>query len=54
MGIELHYIAQLTVQPVRGFENSGHYFPAAESALVNLLLMFSPLLTTTTSVLMRT
>ena len=32
-GIELHYAAQLTVQSVRGFENGGHYFPAAESAL---------------------
>ena len=28
-GIELHY----AIQSVRGFENSGHHFPAAESAL---------------------
>ena len=28
-----HYVAQLTVQPVRGFENGGHHFPAAESVL---------------------
>ena len=33
MGIELHYAAQLTVQLVQGFENGGHHFPAAESAL---------------------
>ena len=33
MGIELHYAAQLTVQSVRGFENGGHHFPAAKSAL---------------------
>ena len=33
MGIELHYAAQLTVRPDRGFENSGHHIPAAESAL---------------------
>ena len=32
-GIELHHAAQLTVQPVRGFEDSSHHFPAAESAL---------------------
>ena len=32
-GIELHYTAQLTVQPFRGIENGGHAFPAAESAL---------------------
>ena len=32
-GNELHYAAQLTVRPVRGFENSGHHFPAAESVL---------------------
>ena len=31
--IELHYTAQLTIQSVRGFENGGHHFPAAESAL---------------------
>ena len=31
--IELHYTAQLTVQPVRSFENGGHRFPVAESAL---------------------
>ena len=28
-GIELHYTAQLAVQPVRGFENGGDYFLAA-------------------------
>ena len=33
MGIELHYNAQLIIEPVRGFENGGHHFPAAESAL---------------------
>ena len=33
LGIKLHYTAQLTIQPVRGFENGGHYIPAAESAL---------------------
>ena len=32
-GIELQYAAQLTVQPVQGFENDSHHFPAAESAL---------------------
>ena len=32
-GIELHYAAQLTFQPVRGFENGDHHIPAAESAL---------------------
>ena len=32
-GIELHYAAQLTVQPVWGFENGGLHFPAAESSL---------------------
>ena len=32
-GIELHYTARLTVQPVRGFENGGHHFSAAESSL---------------------
>ena len=32
-GIELHYAAQLTAQSVRGFENCGHHFPAAESGL---------------------
>ena len=26
-------LAQITVQPVRVFENGGHHFPAAESAL---------------------
>ena len=31
-GIELHYTAHLTVQPVGGFENSSHHFPSAESA----------------------
>ena len=33
VGIELYYTAQLTVQPVRGFENGCHHFSAAESAL---------------------
>ena len=33
MGIELHWTAQLTTPLVRGFENGGHHFPAAESAL---------------------
>ena len=33
VGIELNYAAQLTAQSVRGFENCGHHFPAAESAL---------------------
>ena len=32
-GIELHYTAQLTVEPGRGFENNDHHFPIAESAL---------------------
>ena len=31
--IELHYTAQLTIQPVRGFVNGSHHFPAAESPL---------------------
>ena len=35
--IELHYAAQLTVWPVRGFENGDHHFPAAESALLVVL-----------------
>ena len=30
----LHYAAQLTIRPVGDFENSGHHFPAAESALL--------------------
>ena len=33
MGIELHYTAQLDCSVSRGFENGGHHFPAAESAL---------------------
>ena len=32
-GIELHYTAQLAIQPVRGFENGGYHFPAIESWL---------------------
>ena len=32
-GIELHYAVQLTIQPVRDFENGGHHFPAAKSTL---------------------
>ena len=36
VGIELHYAAQPTIQSVRGFENGGHYFPAAESALLTV------------------
>ena len=35
-GIELHYAAQLTVQPVRSFENGGLHFPAAESSLLDV------------------
>ena len=31
MGIEL--CSEVTVQPVRGFENGSQHFPAAESAL---------------------
>ena len=33
VGIELRYAAKLAVQPVRGFENAGHYFSAAKSVL---------------------
>ena len=33
MGIELHYATELTIQPIRGFENGGHHFPAVESPL---------------------
>ena len=53
MGFELSYTAQLIVQPVRGFENGGHHFPAAELSLPAVSeppAMFPPLLTTTTSV----
>ena len=31
--VQLHYATQLTIQPVQGFENSCHHFPAADSAL---------------------
>ena len=61
-GIELHYTAQLTIPYYRPFSQSealrtaaitfplpNHPYPLS----VNLLPMFPPLLTTTTSVLMR-
>ena len=32
-GSKLHYAVQLTIQPVLGFENGNHHFPAAKSAL---------------------
>ena len=32
----------LTIQPVRGFENGSHHFPAAESALLAVDVPFSP------------
>ena len=45
-GLAVHYAAQLTVQPVRGFKNSNHHFPAPYALSINLPPMF-PLLVTT-------
>ena len=58
-GIELHYVAQLTVQSARGFENSGHHFPSTESVLPAVdeppaKVSFLSLLATTASVLLHT
>ena len=33
MGIKLYYVAQLTIQPVGGYENGGHHFPTVMRAL---------------------
>ena len=50
-GTKLHFAAQLTV---RGFENGGHHFSAAESALPAVDEPPTDVPSPTTSVLLRT